>query len=295
MFAYCTEVLHLSEGEAYLRIGVARASRKFPILLAMLSDGRIHLSGIGKLVPHLTDSNWKDVLSRAAHKSKREIEELAAELAPKPDVPPSVRKLPERVEAAPVLYQLRPDVVKNEMPPTIAPGVSSPPPVVQPLAPERYKVTFTASRELREKLERLQSLTHGDLAAVIESAVTEKLERIEAKRFAETKTPRKSVDQANTSGASRYIPAAVRRFVCERDGNQCTFVDAAGRRCTQRLGLEFHHRDPFGLGGDHNPRNVVLMCRAHNVYLAEMEYGRETMDRFRRRGDRVSDSRVAYG
>ena len=27
MFAYCTEVLHLSEAEAYLRIAVARASR----------------------------------------------------------------------------------------------------------------------------------------------------------------------------------------------------------------------------------------------------------------------------
>ena len=30
MFAYCTDVLHLSEAEAYLRITVARASRKHP-------------------------------------------------------------------------------------------------------------------------------------------------------------------------------------------------------------------------------------------------------------------------
>ena len=28
MFAYCKEALHLSEAEAYLRIGVARADRK---------------------------------------------------------------------------------------------------------------------------------------------------------------------------------------------------------------------------------------------------------------------------
>src|SRR5262249_49632372 len=46
MFAYCTEVLHLSEAEAYLRITVARATREHPALLAMLSDGRLHLSGI---------------------------------------------------------------------------------------------------------------------------------------------------------------------------------------------------------------------------------------------------------
>ncbi|HEX9724873.1 MAG TPA: hypothetical protein VGC53_11395 [Vicinamibacteria bacterium] len=30
MFAYCTETLHLSEHETYLRIKVARASRKHP-------------------------------------------------------------------------------------------------------------------------------------------------------------------------------------------------------------------------------------------------------------------------
>jgi len=98
MFTYCTEVLNLSEHEAYLRIAAARASRKYPMLLAMLSDGRIHLSGIGKLAPHLTDGNCEEVLARAAHKSKREIEELVAELAPKPDVPASVRKLPTRPE-----------------------------------------------------------------------------------------------------------------------------------------------------------------------------------------------------
>ena len=54
MFAYCTEVLHLSEAEAYLRITVARAAREHPLLLTMLGDGRLHLSGIAKLAadPH---------------------------------------------------------------------------------------------------------------------------------------------------------------------------------------------------------------------------------------------------
>ena len=41
MFVYCTEVLHLSEHEAYMRIAVARASRKYPVLLTMLRDGRL--------------------------------------------------------------------------------------------------------------------------------------------------------------------------------------------------------------------------------------------------------------
>src|SRR3972149_8688479 len=49
MFAYCTEVLHLSEHEAYERITAARASRKYPLLLEMLRDGRLHLSGTGQV------------------------------------------------------------------------------------------------------------------------------------------------------------------------------------------------------------------------------------------------------
>ena len=96
MFSYATEVLHLSEAEAYLRITVARASRKHPVLLEMLADGRCHLSGIAKLAPHLSEVNRDKFLGRASHQSKRKIEELVAELAPKPDVPAAIRKLPGR-------------------------------------------------------------------------------------------------------------------------------------------------------------------------------------------------------
>src|SRR5262245_64765184 len=45
MYVYGTDVLHLSEAEAYLRITVARATREHPVLLEMLADGRLHLSG----------------------------------------------------------------------------------------------------------------------------------------------------------------------------------------------------------------------------------------------------------
>ena len=41
MFVYCTEVLHLSEAEAYLRIAVARASRKHPVLLSLLGTAAL--------------------------------------------------------------------------------------------------------------------------------------------------------------------------------------------------------------------------------------------------------------
>ena len=161
------------------------------------------------------------------------------------------------------------------------------PPVVQPLAPGRYKVQFTASAGLHEKLERLRALMRsqvpdGDLGAIIEAAVTEKLERLEARRFAATTRPRKDLSTTDTSPSSRRIPAAVRRAVHERDGGRCRYVDASGRRCEERHHLEYHHLHPFGLGGDHRPENIRLMCAQHNAYLAEHDYGREAMARFRR-------------
>ncbi len=318
MFAYCTEVLHLSEAEAYLRIAAARASREHPVLLEMLADGRLHLTAIAKLAPHLTVENREALLKRATHKSKRQIEELIAELEPRPDAPALMRKLPApqpgpaavgsalglrldgiasadlrlrtdgSVTHEPELRpggvatrQLRPDAV------AVPPFSGRPrPAVVEPLAPARYKVQFTASAALHDKLERLRthmrsSVPNGDLAAIIEEAVTEKLGRLEARRFARTRAPRKTLSESDTSPRTRQIPAAVRRAVYERDGGRCRYVDEQGRRCTARERLEFHHRRPFGHGGDHSVDAVSLLCRAHNNYLAEVDYGRGAIARHR--------------
>ena len=296
MFTYCTDVLHLSKAEAYLRICAARASRRHPVLRTMLAEGRIHLSGIAVLAPHLdalTDDARDALLARAAHESKDAIKELVAELAPKPDVPATIRKLP--ASPPPVARAVTSDELHlDAVAPSSAPIAASPsppkPPAVEPLAPARYKVQFTASTELRDKLQRLAALMPGaDLAAVVEAAVTEKLKRLEAKRFARTDKPRMSLEQADTSKGSRNIPAAVRRTVYERDQGRCTFVSDDGRRCTSREQLEFHHDEPHALGGDRSPSNIWLVCRAHNAYLAELDYGKDRMDRYRRRADRVGE------
>ena len=294
MFVYCTEKLHLSEAETYLRIGVARAARKHPAILPMLQDGRLHLSGIAKLAPVLTEANRDDLLARAKHKTKRKIEELVAEIAPKPDVPSTMRKLPApREPSKPVpAVELRPDAVEAAAQPKPTPVK---PAVVEPLAPSRYKVQFTASAELHEKLERLSALMPGvDLASVVEAAVTEKLERVEAKRFGKTNKPRKSLEEADTSPGSRYISAPVRRFVWKRDGGQCTDLSPSGRRCSAREGLEYHHDDPHGRGGDKTPENVRLLCKVHNALRGERDFGKGVMDQYRRSDDQVSEPLPVY-
>ena len=114
----------------------------------------------------------------------------------------------------------------------------------------------------------------GDLGAIVERAVTEKLERLEARRFAKTAAPRKTLLGSIQAARSRHIPAAVRRAVSARAGMQCGFVDAQGRRCREQDRLEFHHRHPFGMGGEHSPSNIGLLCTAHNRLMAVQDYGR---------------------
>ena len=278
MFAYCTRVLHLSGAEAYLRITAARAGREHPVLLEMLSDGRLHLSGVARLAPHLTRENRDAILRRAVHRSKRQIDELIAELHPRPDVPALVRKLPDRgraqehrplagapggsdgapgagptgagaadpeltmvataarvhvgaVEQTDAALRMSPreagaasvqppadqtQAVSSGARPQAAaatelrPDGVGPRPVVVPLAPSRYKVQFTASADLRDKLERLQALLStqlpcGDLGAVIEHAVSETLARLEARRFGTRRTPQLEA----TRGAARLPPSAL--------------------------------------------------------------------------------------
>ena len=304
MHVYATERLHLSDAEAYLRITVARVSRRVPVALAMLADGRLHLSAITKLAPHLRNEGAEALLVRAARRSKREIELLLAELAPKPDVPSLVRRLPGPASPANP-SQLGPDGVMPpgsprgpvgapspavDPPAASTPAAPSRPAAVVPIAPARYKVQFTAGAELHDKIARAQALLRrqvpdGDLAAIVDRAMSLLLRELERARFAATTAPRKTTSSTDAAPSSRHIPAPVQRAVWQRDGGQCTFHNRQGQRCPARERLEFHHVVPFAQGGDHSVSNIRLARARHNAYQAELDYGAAFIARRRAASD----------
>ncbi|HET8935712.1 MAG TPA: hypothetical protein VFN67_19830 [Polyangiales bacterium] len=96
MFGYCLGALGMSEGEAGLRVLAARVIRKFPLVGERLGAGAVHLSGIKLIAPLLTSENQVQLLDRVRGMTKRQIEVLVADLAPKPDVPARMRKVRER-------------------------------------------------------------------------------------------------------------------------------------------------------------------------------------------------------
>jgi hypothetical protein len=282
LFTYCTQALHLSEHAAYARIEAARATRRFPIVLEFFAAGAVTLTAIRLLAPHLTLEHHQDVLQRAQHKSKRDIELLVAHLSPKPDVRPMIRRLPNRrsgdANANAKHEQKAPDVSVSDISavsgPSVKQSIRARPAEVKPLAPERYQVQFTVSRETYEKLRRAQDLLRhavpdGDPSTIFERALTLLVAQLEKTKAAATDRPHVAASCRTTS---RHIPAAVRRTVWQRDGGRCAFQGSEGR-CTETAFLEFHHVAPFAAGGHSSVDNIELRCRAHNQYEADCYFG----------------------
>lgn len=160
LFAYCTAVLHYSEHGAFNRIEVARAASRFPQLLTCLEEGSLHLSGARILAPHLTDDNLDLALECARHKSKREIEEIAATLARRP-----------------VLSALAAEHFRLHL-----------------------TISRNAREKLRQAQDLLRHVVpDGDPGVIFERALTLLVEQAERQRFAATPRPRRARPTKNGS------------------------------------------------------------------------------------------------
>jgi hypothetical protein len=302
LYAYCRDVLGLSEWEAYNRIEVARTARRFPVILEMLAAGAIHLTAVKLLSPHLTPANHCEVLDSARGKKKREIEEIVARLSPRPDVAASVRKLPAirlqtfpptEAPVAPVLAAVDPAVPVASETRLSAEPLSAPRAAVTPLSPDRYKLQLTIDGDTLEKLRLAKDmLSHaipsGDDAAVLDRALTVLLVDLAKKKFADTPKPRRA--RAKDPRA-RDAAAAVKRAVWVRDLGRCAYIGPSGHRCNERRFVEFHHVDPYALGGEATVEKIELRCRRHNDYEGRLYFGKRRRDDTRA----VREKGVAFG
>jgi len=313
----------MSEDEAYVRIRVARAARRFPRVAEALAKGDVHLSGLCRLATHLTPGNHDELLRAARGLSKRAIDQMLAARFPRSDAPDSLRKLPAPRERAvaktddsaaaagdsasptpgssaeantenvvPRQGDLLKTAASHDNPDRAASAERAAAPRdalaagrraadrgrVEPTALDRFRVQFTASRAVHDKIRAAQDLLRhelpdGDLSALCERAFDVLLSTLRQRKFAllpEGARPRR---RERSDKRTRHIPAEVKRAVRKRDGERCVFIDEKGRRCSATGMLEFHHVDPYGRGGPHTAENVQLVCSAHNRYLAQHAYG----------------------
>ena len=261
LYKYCIYELRMSEDAAQRRVQAARAVRHFPLLLDILTDASIHLTGILLLAPHLTADNHAEVLARASFRSKREIQRLVAEIAPRPDVQPTVEPLglrgagaggslrapswPEFTAAlagavrqltpgnhrggAPTALDAPPAPIPTPAPPdaTLRPQREGPFSVVEPLSPERYRVELTVDQHYLDLLEEARDLLahqipDRDLAKVHARAIETLVKTLRKQRRAATEKPR--------AGATNCSDATDRAGAADRDGptDRADATDRAG-------------------------------------------------------------------
>jgi hypothetical protein len=320
MFAYCVDVLRFAEAVAYKRISAMRAARRYPEVLTALREGALHLTAVSLLAPQLTAGNVTELLAAARHRTAEEIRRMLADRRPKPDVASSVRRLSDpsirAVERAgesianaenrktALESQSSPRASSLVLPARLSGAVAPPAGPPEPLGEDRYRIRFTADRELHGQIQQLKSLMRhqipdGDVGKILAKGVAVLLKQVRARKFGECSVPcaarsesasqvegvepAQRAEQIFTLSPSRQIPAAIRRAVSKRDGERCTFVAASGRLCGSRDFLEFHHREPWARRRSHAIDGITLRCRAHNQYEAERDFGAKQMERFRRR------------
>jgi hypothetical protein len=240
LFNYCTQALKLSEDAACNRIETAKICGRFPVLLLRLASGEMTMSSVRLVGRHLTAENHEAVIEGAKGCTLREIGILIAELAPRPDAPAFLRKLPRpspRPEKGDAMVAMATDVLSEPPTSTIAapaPATTAlaesaspaPPakvrrPIIEPTAPDRYRLQFTIAQETRDRLRRVQALLGreipgGDPGAIFDRALKLLEAQLEKTKLAAVTRPqpKPSIRRATDKPVSRHIPHEVKRAVC---------------------------------------------------------------------------------
>lgn len=150
-------------------------------------------------------------------------------------------------------------------------------------------VTFT--REQFEKLKRIQELlshTHIETsnAALLDAAMDALLEKKDPLKKIVDARPAQSDTAAEVKNDLRTVAKvklSTRNAVFKKSGGRCEYRDPkTGRQCESRHFLEIDHIQPRALGGTNAPENLRILCRTHNLLMAEHAFGQNKLDSFRR-------------
>jgi len=271
LYDYAVRRLGYSPGSAQRRIKAARAIKFVPEVYDCLKDGTLSL-GVLEVISEALRSDNAVTLIRAVHGlSRQEALKVVAEYYP-------VHTNKQYDEVRPVMAHkftsLRAEaskIVENEL---------------------EYRVSFTATEELKAKLDRAKELVYskgGDvsLESVLSRALDEYLSKHCPKKRHERREKQREVrerrkneriiraadqvrDAANEIARKlpevdparlRDVPQRLKDEVLARDGYCCTFVARDGTKCECRVDLEADHIQPFAHGGRTELGNLRTVCR----------------------------------
>jgi len=277
---------------------------RVPGIADALREGRLCLTTVVEVAKVLTPENRDTVLPRFFGLSRREAQEVVAELRPR-EAPPlrdvvTVSRPPAAAAAAlPIALSSEPDLRQVGQPTNsavsteersapaaeplarLAPPAPLPAPdAVEPLTAELTRIHVTVPRRLLAKLEAARAaLSHSHpgagMAEILEAGLDLVLDR-QAKRNGLVKRPRK---EPRPSKNPDHVPAHARREVWERDGGKCQFPVASGGVCGSPVGADLHHVRTRARGGPHTAANLITVCGFHHDLETRREFGDALVDR----------------
>ena len=303
LYAFCTIALGYSESAAMRRIKAARCVRRYPKALASFREGKLNLSTIGVLSDVLNSSNADELLENAAGKSTAEVRELVAKHLPLPSynmrdqvapvfVPRSMQQPELAFDSS--LPEVKTEPEEKSYFQLLAEKLYAPRPLkAHEVLEKRLKISFSASPDFSDKLDRMRQLLSGKYlrGACLEEIFSEAMDcyirhncPVEKARRSLARKERmkeRAKERTAANSDSRRIPAEIRHEVLVRDGFCCTYVSPDGRRCESREKIQIDHIIPYAAGGTHEAENLRCLCAAHNRLVAEQYFGKAHMDQFR--------------
>ena len=323
MFQYCRDVLHLSGVVSPIcALRPHPDVRSNPMVLTMPRtepslERHRDLWTVPASEDHGTHGRSVELRGSSRPPEERTLAQRARGRAHRePDVPASVRKVPrklprrERRRCSGNAAQKRPEVssethLASGEPPTTSGGVSRTlssgssesrdPREGGTVAPALIqRASFTASVSFVTLERRPPRRRRQRLAGVIARGIVsgESVERLDVptpirwSRSAQAeKEPRRRQYLAGTLPASR---SAV-----HRDSWRGSSMPHGTETLSRRTRVP-PRRVPTGSVGDQSAGNVRLLCRVHNLYMAEKDYGKKKMDDYRRSADTVREPAPSF-
>ncbi len=249
LFQYLVQELGFSEATSLKRIQVSRLAERFPVVYSLLETGKVSMTVLQKLAPHLLVSNHRVLLNESTGKSVRDVERMLAARFP---------------EAIP----------------------THPKEVITPLDETRISLSFIADKEFELLLQDSKAfLSHkypdGNLVDIFREGLKlllsgrPKVLQGAPRILADSVVEKTAAMSAKMKNQTRYIPAKIKEVVWERDRGRCSFVSSGGRACESNYFLEWDHVIPFSTGGrGDDPDNIRILCRSHNRLMAHDFFGR---------------------
>lgn len=244
LHAFCVGYLGYEDHQAFRRISACRLLRDLPQIQDRIESGSLSLTAVTKAQTYFRQSKVE---------SNDQKLEVLKSLEGK-----STR------ECEKVLIELNPKLIPQAV-------------KIRDLTEEFVELKVVLPRETIEKLNRIKDLRSHSNETLIE--VIDSL----ASQYLKAKDPLQKPDKptAQHEAVSRRIPEATRNQVFKRDQGRCQYQDPLTKvSCHSQYQVQIDHRIPYSIRPNHDPKNLRLLCRNHNLLVATKLIGKKVISRY---------------